>query len=104
MKVSVANRLPLEWSRETVSALLREVETEIGLLAEGYLAGRYAAGTAAPTTGSWAKGDIRWNSNPSESGATGSKVIVLGWLCTVAGTPGTWEQIQILTDWAGSGV
>ena len=42
-----------------------------------------AAGTAAPTTGTWERGDYVRNSNP----AVGQPK---GWICTVSGTPGTW--------------
>lgn len=55
--------------------------TEEGLsrkLQFGYLAG------AAPTTGTWNRGDIILNKIPSASGK-------VGWICTVAGTPGTWK-------------
>jgi hypothetical protein len=41
------------------------------------------AGTAAPTTGTWAVGDRCINSTP----VVGQPK---GWACTVAGTPGTW--------------
>jgi hypothetical protein len=40
-------------------------------------------GTAAPTTGTWARGDIVENINI----ASGQP---MGWGCSVAGTPGTW--------------
>lgn len=39
--------------------------------------------TAAPTAGTFVKGDVVINSNP----AVGQPI---GWTCTVAGTPGTW--------------
>lgn len=39
----------------------------------------------APATGTWSRGDIAWNSTPSAGGSA-------GWICTVAGTPGTWVQ------------
>jgi hypothetical protein len=42
-----------------------------------------AAGTAAPTTGTWERGDYVRNINS----AVGQPK---GWYCTVAGTPGTW--------------
>jgi hypothetical protein len=42
--------------------------------------------SASPTTGTWAVGDIAWNSAP----AVGSPK---GWVCTVAGTPGTWVSM-----------
>jgi len=47
----------------------------------------HATGTAAPTTGTWKQGDFVWNTAP-----TGSTPII-GWSCTVAGSPGTWVAI-----------
>lgn len=44
---------------------------------------RMMMGTAAPTTGTYAQGDYVRNSAP----AVGQPK---GWICTVAGTPGTW--------------
>jgi hypothetical protein len=44
-------------------------------------------GTAAPTTGAWARGDIVWNRDAASGGP-------LGWICTAAGTPGTWVEIR----------
>jgi hypothetical protein len=41
--------------------------------------------TAAPTTGTWKRGDVVWNTEPAASGYA-------GWICTTAGTPGTWKQ------------
>ena len=40
--------------------------------------------SAAPTTGTWARGDIVFNNAPSAAGK-------IGWVCTTAGTPGTWK-------------
>lgn len=42
-------------------------------------------GTAAPTTGEWTVGQIRWNSAPSAGG-------VIGWICVTSGKPGTWKE------------
>lgn len=53
--------------------------------------------TAAPAVGTYKLGAFVRNSNPSELGTVGSKYIVSGWICTVAGTPGTWLQARILT-------
>lgn len=41
---------------------------------------------AAPTSGTWAKGDIVWNS--ALYGGTN-----IAWICVVAGTPGTWVAV-----------
>lgn len=45
-----------------------------------------SAGTAAPTTGTWKRGEAVFNTTPA-SGAP------LGWVCVAAGTPGTWASI-----------
>ena len=45
--------------------------------------------TAAPTTLSWTRGDTAWNEEPT----VGQPV---GWMCTVAGTPGTWVAMANL--------
>lgn len=47
---------------------------------------RQFTGTAAPTVGTWAAGDLIFNT-------TGSSQAVLFWRCATAGTPGTWEAI-----------
>lgn len=41
------------------------------------------SGTAAPTAGTFAVGDIWANTDPQPGGN-------IGWVCTSAGTPGTW--------------
>ncbi len=46
-------------------------------------------GTAAPATGTWTRGDIVWNTTPSAGGTP-------GWMCTTAGTPGTWKAMANL--------
>jgi hypothetical protein len=43
----------------------------------------FTSATAAPTTGTWKVGDRVFNSNPSVGQPK-------GWICTVAGSPGTW--------------
>lgn len=45
--------------------------------------------SAPPTTGAWILGDIVWNSSPVSGG-------VPGWMCTSAGTPGTWKAMANL--------
>lgn len=47
---------------------------------------KFTIGSAAPTTGSWQVGDRVFNSAP----AVGQPQ---GWVCTVAGTPGTWVSM-----------
>jgi hypothetical protein len=47
---------------------------------------RVVYGTAAPA-GTWAVGDICWNTNPSSGG-------YIGWVCTTA--PGTWKGFGVI--------
>lgn len=65
-----------EWTNRT--------EAGVKSLKYGY------SGTAAPTTGTWAKGDIVYDSNPTAGG-------YLGWICTTAGSPGTWKTFAPIT-------
>jgi len=43
-------------------------------------------GTAAPTVGAYKVGDVVFNTVPTASG-------VFCWVCTTAGTPGTWKTV-----------
>lgn len=45
--------------------------------------------TAAPTIGTWRVGDIVYNSAPAAAG-------YIGFVCTVAGTPGTWNSFGLI--------
>ena len=44
----------------------------------------YYSGTAAPSTGTWLRGQRVWNKEPSAEG-------YVGWVCTSGGSPGTWK-------------
>lgn len=77
--------------------LLRDAAIQVNGLSEGRITATYNAYTAAPTTGVWAQGDFLRNSAPSELGSSSSKYVVLGWVCTVSGEPGTWLQCRVLT-------
>lgn len=46
---------------------------------------KHMYGTALPTAGTYGKGDIIWNTNPVAGGT-------VGWVCTAAGSPGTWKS------------
>ena len=47
-------------------------------------------GSAAPTTGTWRVGDTVYNATPTAGG-------FMGWVCTVAGTPGTWKTFGAIS-------
>lgn len=46
---------------------------------------KHTAASAAPTTGTWQRGEVIWNNSPSAGG-------YVGWVCTASGTPGTWKE------------
>jgi len=46
--------------------------------------------SAAPTTGTWRVGDIVYNDTPAAGG-------FIGWVCTTAGTPGTWKTFGAIS-------
>lgn len=45
---------------------------------------RVQYGAAAPSAGTWRAGDVVYNTVPAAGGS-------VGWICTTAGTPGTWK-------------
>lgn len=45
---------------------------------------KFESGNDMPTTGTYSKGDIIWNSNPQSTG-------YVGWICIKEGTPGMWK-------------
>jgi len=79
--------------------LWRQLATQVNQLSEGQVVAVTNAATTAPTGSavSYAVGDFILNSTPSELGTAGSKYIIHGWRCTVAGAPGTWLQCRFLT-------
>lgn len=97
MKLAVTVRVPSQYNRQAITEIVRAIETNVNLLSEEKLSAHYGALTAAPTTGSWSQGDFVRNSAPSELGSSSSKYVILGWVCTVSGEPGTWVQCRVLT-------
>lgn len=55
----------------------------------GHGVGRASAGSV-PTSGTYRVGHIVWNTYPTPGG-------VVGWICTTAGTPGTWKTFGAIS-------
>ena len=66
-------------------------------LAEGSVYAAHNAALAAPTAGTFQQGDVIRNREPAELGTAGSRYVITGWQCVVAGSPGTWVQLRSLT-------
>jgi hypothetical protein len=97
MKLAITVKVPSAYNKQSITEIVRAIETSVNSLAEERLAAHYGASTTDPTTGSWAQGDFVRNSAPSEAGSSPNKYVVLGWICTVSGTPGTWLPCRVLT-------
>ncbi len=46
-----------------------------------------AWGSGPPTSGTWRRGDVVWNTSPLTGGAA-------GWVCVAPGTPGSWKAMS----------
>jgi hypothetical protein len=89
--------MPLQNVDAETTKWYRNIAQQVNGLAEGSISALHQAITAAPTTGTWMQGDYVTNSAPAEVGSASSKYVILGWVCTVAGTPGTWLETRSLT-------
>lgn len=96
-KVAVEFQVPDKWERSTVTEIFRKIQDQLNLVSEGKMSARHLNFTTAPTSGTFALGDIAWDSAPAEAGAGGSKYVRLGWVCTTGGTPGTFKEMRVLT-------
>lgn len=76
---------------------LRDHAMQVNDLSEGRLTAAYAAATTAPTSDSFARGDVVRNSAPSELGAALSRYVITGWICVAGGSPGTFVEMRSLT-------
>lgn len=76
---------------------LQSIARQVNGLSGGSFTVINGTATTAPTTGTWARGDKIRNSAPTELGSASSKYVIDGWICTVAGTPGTWLEQRTLT-------
>jgi hypothetical protein len=61
-----------------------------GLYNPGIFKARYFKLSAIPTVGTWAVGDLVYNTAPVSGG-------YVGWVCTTAGTPGTWKTFGLIS-------
>lgn len=95
MRVNITPRVGMQ--DPVLQRELREHAQQINDITEGRQYAFHNALTAAPSAGTYGKGDFILNSAPSELGTAGSKYIIHGWRCVTGGTPGTWVQCRFLT-------
>lgn len=96
-RLAISDHVPQKYDASTFARLLRYAENLVNNLAEGRATARYQSSAAVPTTGIYAQDDIVWKSACSEQGTAGSKYVIIGWICTAGGTPGTFKEMRVLT-------
>jgi hypothetical protein len=99
MRLAVSQRVQPQYNLQTMAAVLRDIETQLNQLSEGRVTAVTNARAAVPSgaTQPYQVGDFVKNSTPSEVTAGGLSYVNLGWVNTVAGLPGTWEECRALT-------
>ena len=95
MKLNTTPRVALD--DPILQRELREHAQQVNSVSENRLAGCYNAMPSMPTAGLYNAGDLVRNNAPSELGAAGARYVIFGWLCVVAGSPGTFVQSRFLT-------
>jgi hypothetical protein len=85
-----------ERTRFNVERELTQIKGKQRLAYEDRLSGNYSA-LAPPTGGIYVAGDRVRNSAPAELGVAGSMYVIVGWICTATGNPGTWVEMRVLT-------
>ena len=92
-------RLPSDKGQQDrkLTELFREYARHINDLTEGKISAITNKSAAAPTTGTYSQGDFVRKAAPVEAGSASSKYVIVGWVCTVGGTPGTWVECRYLT-------
>ena len=99
-KLVLEFRVPAEYNKQTLTDIIRAICTQVNMLSEGSISARYQAQISVPAGSVAAQvGDIVWDSNTTVRGsvapAVAASYVRLGWVCTVAGTPGTWQEIRV---------
>lgn len=96
MRLDPKPRIPSEPERMALrlADLIQRISENVNALTEGRASALYTAQNAAPTTGTWARGDYVPNSEPAELGSASSKYVVYGWKRLTSGSANV-----LNTDW-----
>ena len=96
-RLSLTFQIPAKYDKNTFTDIFNQIANQLNNLSEGKLYGRYYNNSIAPavTAMPGAVSDIVWNKNATVQAASPNRYIVLGWINNVAGTPGTWQPLNI---------
>lgn len=97
-------KVPNEYSKQTITEIIRTICTQVNNLSEGKITARYQAQSVVPGSSVAAQvGDFVANLNPTvvNGTVTGTLVgnyIIEGWICTASDPVNpVWKQVRILT-------
>lgn len=101
-KLLLDQKVPSEYNRATFVDLFRVIMSQVNPLSEGSINARYQAQVSVPAGSVMASvGDVVFDSNATVRGSVApglaASYVRMGWVCTVPGTPGTWQEIRVLT-------
>lgn len=97
-KLSGSQGVPRNYNPASIQTIVRLIEQQVNQLAEGAIVARHGAMTAAPTAGTWIKGDLVDNSSPAVVTDDVADYVIVGWICTASGSPGTWKERRVLVE------
>ena len=100
MRLDTSASTPQEYSRGYLARLFKKIDDQVNNLTDGKVNAVTNSYTAAPTTGKHAVGDIVRNTNTVQTGTAPNNYVILGWICTASGEPGTFTEIR--ADAAGA--
>jgi hypothetical protein len=102
MRVDPAPRFPADSGQliRKLTDLFRDYGRQVNDFTEGRIAAVTNAATEAPTMGTYRKGDTLRNSEPEVVGVPPWQYVIVGWVCTEGGTPGTWQEMAVATTLA----
>jgi len=85
-----ADEMWLSFGGEGIINPARFASLNLGQGGTNYGGNNVTYGSAAPTAGTWNQGDIVFNTGAAASGT-------IGWVCTTAGSPGTWKTFGTIS-------
>ncbi len=103
MKLWLDQKVPAEYNKAVIADIVRSICNTTNQLSEERISAKYQAQASVPsgTAVSYAVGDFVRDSNATVRGSVAPGVaasyVRLGWICTASGTPGTFQEVRVLT-------
>lgn len=99
---NLASQIQSEFNRSNISDIVRAITSPLSQMLDGRIQPK-ATATTVPSGSAvaYTPGDIVWDSAPTVRGSVAPGVaasyVRAGWICTAAGSPGTFQEIRWLT-------